>query len=411
MLSRLEDHLFPPRRLLMFGAASCASYAAVFAIYLVGQWLSDVSGPPGFIDFVCFWMGGRFSVSGAAASAYDYATFVAAQTSFVTAPRDDLPYHGFPYPPMMLLFITPLGLLPYAAAFAVWIVATGSVYLFAIYRIVPRKTAVLLALASYAVPTNLYLGQTGFFVAGLLGLSLFFMARRPLLAGVCLGLLTCKPQFGLIFPVVLLVTWQWRVILGACLSASLLIVAATVAYGVPIWRAYSLTFGGSKLETLLPDGLQAFMQTVFGLMVWADFGVGMRWGVHIAAVVLTTTLVCIIFWRPVSDNLKAAALGIAALAATPYMLAYDLTALSVPVAFLVREGLRSGFLPGERLALLGCGGLLFLLRQMPVGPVILMILMAMVVRRAFSPELQRLSLFVRRNGRAATAGSDAQPAR
>jgi hypothetical protein len=80
--------------------------------------------------------------------------------------------------------------------------------------------------------------------------------------------------------------------------------------------------------------------------------------------------------------LKAAAIGIGALAATPYMLAYDLVAVGIPAAFLVSEGVSTGFLPGERLLLLGCFLALFLTRQAPVGPVILVALMGLVLRRA-----------------------------
>jgi len=46
--------------------------------------------------------------------------------------------------------------------------------------------------------------------------------------------------------------------------------------------------------------------------------------------------------------LKAAALAIAALAATPYALSYDYCILSMAVAFLVKDGLARGFLRGER---------------------------------------------------------------
>jgi len=128
-------------------------------------------------------------------------------------------------------------------------------------------------------------------------------------------------------------------------------------------------------------------------MHWAGAGLGTKWTVHVAALILMTTLVCMICLRPVSDGLKAAALGIGALAATPYMLAYDLTALVVPVAFRAREGLASGFLPGERLTLLGCFLAVFLMQQMPVGPLILASLMILLLRRVLRPEAERLTVW------------------
>ena len=63
------------------------------------------------------------------------------------------------------------------------------------------------------------------------------------------------------------------------------------------------------------------------------------------------------------------------------MLAYDLTALSVPAIFLVEDALAHGFAPGERLVLLGCCLALFLCFNFIVGPIVLIALMGLVVRR------------------------------
>jgi alpha-1,2-mannosyltransferase len=57
-------------------------------------------------------------------------------------------------------------------------------------------------------------------------------------------------------------------------------------------------------------------------------------------------------WRAQVDfPLKAAALIIAALLATPYSLDYDMTALAPAIAFLAVDGLRRGFAPYEKSAL------------------------------------------------------------
>ena len=59
-------------------------------------------------------------------------------------------------------------------------------------------------------------GQNGFLTAALIGGTLGLLERRPALAGVCLGLLTYKPQFGLLFPIVLIADRRWRTIAVAC---------------------------------------------------------------------------------------------------------------------------------------------------------------------------------------------------
>jgi arabinofuranan 3-O-arabinosyltransferase len=392
VIGYIEDRIFQPRYVISGGVALFVCYVAVFASYIrYGNWLFDAGGAVNFVDFISFWVNARFALSEAAAQAYDYATFAAAQVPYVAVTRGAYPYFHLVYPPTLFPLIAPLGLQSYAAAFTTWMASTAALYLFSIHKIIPRKLVFLFALVPYAVPANLYIGQTGFLVAGLLGLSLSLMARRPFLAGLCLGLLTCKPQYGIIFPIVLLATGQWRMIAGACVMVVGLAASVTVAYGTGIWRAYAGAFGTSSLDNFMTDDvLDAIDQTVFGVMHWFGAGFAMKWAVHLIAAVLVTVLVCVICRHPVSSRLKAAAIAIGALTATPYMLAYDLIALTIPAAFLAQEGWETGFLRGERVTLLGCFVALFLMRQMPVGPVILAALMVVVLRRVF-----RLPLAVR----------------
>ena len=59
-------------------------------------------------------------------------------------------------------------------------------------------------------------------------------------------------------------------------------------------------------------------------------------------------------WRSrISYSLKAAALATGTLLITPYLFMYDMMVLAIPVAFLVRIGLKTGFRPYE-LPALGC---------------------------------------------------------
>ena len=71
-------------------------------------------------------------------------------------------------------------------------------------RIVGDRTGIFVALGSPAVLWNVSAGQNGFLTAALIGGMLSLMQKQPLLAGVCLGLLSYKPQFGLLFPIALI---------------------------------------------------------------------------------------------------------------------------------------------------------------------------------------------------------------
>jgi hypothetical protein len=382
---QLEDRIFVRRRLYGFGFAFLLAYGIIFLLHIrLHDWPLTASGAPAFIDFISFWINARFALTAAAVRAYDYAAFAAAQTPYVAETRGDYPYYHLVYPPTLFPLIAPLGLLPYTTALTAWVVSTASLYLIAIYRILPYAIACVLALVPFAVEKNIWLGQTGFLIAGLLGLSLGLMSQRPFLAGIFLGLLTCKPQYGLIFPMVLVATGQWRMIAGACATFAMLAAGATAFYGVAIWHAYAAAFGTSSLNNFMTDAdLDAIDQTAFGVMHWVGAGFAVKWTVHLVVAALTTALVCFICRHPITAPLKAAALSIGALLVTPYMLAYDLTCVTLPVAFLAQDAMASGFLPGERLTFLGCFLALFLMQQIPVGPAILTALMLLLLRRVY----------------------------
>ena len=90
--------------------------------------------------------------------------------------------------------------------------------------------------------------------------------------------------------------------------------------------------------------------------------------------------ICVVWARPIPYSLKAATLCIGSLAITPYVQIYDLCALSIAVAFLIKDGLSVGFLPGERTAILICFAALFFLLN-PVGPIVYALILSLIVRR------------------------------
>src|SRR6185295_1703313 len=108
----------------------------------------------------------------------------------------------------------------------VWLVATLTAYAATLGGILRERAGILLALGFPATLWNLTAGQNGFLTAALIGGTLTLMERRPTLAGICLGLLTYKPHFGLLFPVALIAAGQWRVIAFAAATALALAAAS-----------------------------------------------------------------------------------------------------------------------------------------------------------------------------------------
>jgi alpha-1,2-mannosyltransferase len=89
--------------------------------------------------------------------------------------------------------------------------ATLPAYLLTIRVIVPRPQTYWLRLPIRPCSSISAMAKTAFFSAALLGGALLLFDTHPLAAGVLIGLMAYKPQFGLLIPLVLLATGRWGV--------------------------------------------------------------------------------------------------------------------------------------------------------------------------------------------------------
>jgi hypothetical protein len=195
------------------------------------------------------------------------------------------------------------------------------------------------------------LGQDGFVTAGLLAGTFAYLEANPVLAGVFLGLLTYKPHFGVLFPLVLLATRHWRALASATATALAFAGASLLVLGVETWERFfdSLT---KTTEFLLVGGPKwTMLQSVYALTHELTGNDAIAWIVHISMVLGIASIVIWAWRRPISYNVKAALLAAAAILAPPYVFAYDTVALMVPVAFLIKDGRQLGFLPGDKIAI------------------------------------------------------------
>src|SRR5882724_11878922 len=326
-----------------------------YAVAIVG-WialsggLTDPNGKPIGTDFSSFYAAGSLVLEGRAGDVYNMAAHYARERQIF---GEATPYYGWLYPPIFLFAVTPLALMPYPLALAVWQGATFSLYLAVIAAILRRmrrdddRVARLWLAAAVAFPAafvNLGHGQNGFLTAGLFGAALVTLQRRPLLAGVLFGLLAYKPQFGLLIPFALLAGGQWRTFLAAGVTVMALASAAALAFGPEIWRSFAASTEASR-TLLLEQGNVGFekLQSIFAaLRMWGG-AVALAYAVQAAASVVALFGVAYA-WRACGDcNLKAALLIIATLLASPHVLDYDLMLLAPAIAFIVVSCWPKGF--------------------------------------------------------------------
>jgi hypothetical protein len=328
--------------------------------YLQGHFLTDPQGRPIANDFVNVWAAGRLALDSQAPAAYDWTPHRAAEVRAVGYDFDG--YYGWHYPPPAFFFAAALATLPYLVAAVIWLVTTLAAYAAAIAGILGLRTGVLFALGFPAAIWNVTAGQNGFLTAALIGGTLGLLERHPALAGICLGLLTYKPQFGLLFPIVLIADRRWLTIAVAALVAFLLAALSWLAFGSASWAAF-VHWAPISSHALIDQGALDWyrLQSVFALMRAHGGSETLAWSIQ---GVLTLSLAVGLGWlwkSRAAFELKAAALAAGALLATPYLFMYDLVVLAVAVAFLLRLALAREFLSRIEIAALTAAGALILI--------------------------------------------------
>jgi hypothetical protein len=354
--------------------------------YLQGHFLTDPRGRPIANDFVNVWAAGRLALDGAAPDAYDWTLHRAAEVRAVGYEFDG--YYGWHYPPPAFFFAAGLAMLPYLVAALVWLLTTLAAYAAAIAGILGLRTGVLFALGFPAAIWNVTAGQNGFLTAALIGGTLGLLERHPALAGICLGLLTYKPQFGLLFPIVLIADRRWLTVAVATLTAITLAALSWLAFGSASWQAF-VHWAPVSSRVLIDQGALDWyrLQSVFALVRAHGGSETLAW---IVQGLLSLSLAVGLVWlwrRRVAFELKAAALPAGALLATPYLFMYDLVVLAVAVAFLLRFALAREFLSRIEIAALATAGALILIYpyvKTQVGLAAVAIVMVLVVHRAFA---------------------------
>lgn len=228
-------------------------------------------------------------------------------------------------------------------------------------------------------------GQNGFVTAALLGGALVLLERRPVLAGVLIGLLSFKPHIGVLIPIGLIAGGHWRAIAAAALVVVALALASVVAFGLDAWEAFFHGLSAASQSTLEQGRAEwGKLQSAFGLMRMIGGGSALAWSIQ-GALTATVAIVIAALWRSqVSFDLKAAALATGALLATPYIFLYDLVVLAVPMAFLVRASACNGPVAGEMLGLAAAALLIaiFPLAKAPVGFAAVLVVALLIARRA-----------------------------
>lgn len=352
---------------------------------LLSQDLLDPQGKPIGYDFLTFWSASQLSLGGEPAAVFDVGKLFAVEQATVPGIEKPFLWH---YPPTFQLVILPLSLIPYVPSYLIWASLTLLAFVLVVRKLAPAPQTLWIALAFPGTYVNYLQGQNGFLTAALFGGAILCLEKRPIIAGILIGLLSYKPQLGLLIPLALIFGRHWIAFISAAVTTVLFALAATLAVGTDSWVAF---WNNMPVVRLIVDQ---------GLLPWAEMPglyTGLRllgsssmpaYAAHLVVALAAAVAVAWVWARKVPIPVAAAALVPGTLLVTPYSFNYDLTMLAVPIALLAWDGYRYGWLRGERevLALVWLlplvMGPITVFTSLPVGFAGLAAMFAVALRRA-----------------------------
>jgi hypothetical protein len=283
-------------------------------------------------DFLNFWMGGRAVFGDGPAAWFDLHTYNAALRAMLGT---EYPEHFWSYPPHVLLFIWPLGLMPYLPAYIAWCAIGIALYLVACSPVIARNRFIFLAVAP-GVAVCVFFGQNGFYIAALLIGGLVCLERRPVLAGVLFGILTIKPQIGMLVPVILLLERRWLTIASAIATTAILVAATGLIFGWNIWIEFWQKVVPQQ-QWLTAHGGGLLFEMVSSVYYGArliDLPEKVGWAMQGIVAVLALAALVWTYWKRRDSALSLAFFVTATFLVTPYILNYDMVVFGFVVALL-----------------------------------------------------------------------------
>jgi Glycosyltransferase family 87 len=290
-------------------------------------------------DFLNIWMYGRGALAPDPGKFYDIATYNRELEALLGA---GYPGQNWPNPPNFFLISLPFGAFNFYPALIGWLTLGVGLFIAAARRELSDWRLLIPVVFSPAAMFCLISGQSSFLSGAALIMIFAWLDRRPILAGVLIGLLTVKPQLGLLFPFMLVASGRWRVFGSAAVTALALIALTAVLFGPEVWVDF-VTKSLPNQRTVLSDPNVAtapFHATVF--MNLRGFGASYDLGIAIQGVFALLAIGAVVWaFRFAKDRdaceLRAMFLACAA-CTSPYLGIYDLLPLTFASVALLGSG-------------------------------------------------------------------------
>ncbi len=283
--------------------------------------------PPG-VDWSPLWAAARVP-PGHASGLYDFARITRAQAPLIGLVSGLRP---FVYPPSALPVFAPFAPLPVLPSYVLWTAATGAFYLAAASGLSRRWWMLPLMPPVILVALT---GQTSFLLGGMMILGLLLLDRRPVWAGLILGLATAiKPQICVLVPIALIVAQNWRALFGWGGGGAAMLLLSLALFGWGAWADWLAAL--PRFQALFRDSPMLVDAAVTPYALAQRSGIA-GWPVFAIATMLALAAIWATFRRECDPADRLIALAGGALLLSPYAMNYELALLAPAIVAKARH--------------------------------------------------------------------------
>jgi hypothetical protein len=288
-------------------------------------------------DFVNVYTSGTLVLQGRLDLLYDPTAYQAFQDELFGG---GLRYHLFSYPPVALLYGWLFALLPYPLALLLWVAGTGALFVLAA-RPYLRDAGLpaWIAIAAPASLVNIWAGHYGFVIGALWLAAWHLLARRPVAAGILVGLMVVKPHLAVLMPIVLLWRREWTAFAAAAATVLALVGLSAALFGPELWLVYVTEVAAA--HAAMVDDVGTFFLLLMPTLTpaLAMLGVPILAATAVQAIVGIAAIVLLLRHMPRDDRRAGLATATATFLVLPYGFAYDMTVAGLAGLILLRESL------------------------------------------------------------------------
>jgi len=355
-----------------------------------------VHGQPGGFDFQTFWAASRLSLEGTPLKAYSWDAIIQAGQQIGSHVVKTGPWR---YPPNFLLLVQPLALLPCSISYFIFIAITTIGLIVLLRKVLSAQGTMVWLLAFPGLWLNAVQGQNGSLTACFaLGALLLLHKNRPVLAGVCIGMLSIKPHLAILFPLALACAEMWTAFFAAAITVAIFTGLSIAVFGIAVIPAF--LHGMGEANANLANGLLPWpqMASLFATLRELHVAVEPAYAAQICQAVIATCAVIWVWRKSHEWEVRATALVAGTFMISPYIYNYDAVWLAIPVALMTAKALRDGWLRAERLILSiafiyppSGNAIAYSPWHVGLGPIVLAALLFLAIRRTYLQDSMHLS--------------------